>query len=197
MKNIQNFKHIITEKLTHHNKSENENLNLQNKITLLENEILQLKELNKELKDDTKNDLKIIKTLSEGQIIDPPWQTVCSKKINSTSSKVNHQHQNNINLCNSYESLEVEDIGFSSCDSEVESTQRKNRKARSNRTKNKDQIKNKHLIYNDTNKNNFNNNITAKLFPGNRSYADATKYGKKVVIFWDSHLNSYRQETVQ
>ena len=81
------FKYIVTDKLENYKETENEKLNLQNKVRLLENEILHLKDVNKELKEDTKNHLKIIKTLSEEQIIDAPWQTVCSKKFFARAAK--------------------------------------------------------------------------------------------------------------
>ena len=81
------FKHTIIEKLANHEEGKNKNLDLNNRIRLLESEIIHLKDLNKELKEDSKNHLKIIKTLSEGQLIDPPWQTVCSKKLNQSKSK--------------------------------------------------------------------------------------------------------------
>ena len=160
-------------------------MNLKNKIKLLENEILHLKDINKELKEDTKNHLKIIKTLSEGEIIDPPWQTVCSKNA-PTSKKTYQQQDKDIDLYNSFGNLEIQDIILSS-DSDIETSQRKNRKPRSIRIKiEKNRIKHDNRY---VNKNNVNSYRTSKLVPGNRTYADATKFGKKVVVFGDSHLN--------
>ena len=96
------------------------------------------------------------------------------------------EQQNNINLFNSYESLEIQDI-ISSSDSDIENSQRKIRKPRNNRVKvEKHRTKNNNK---DVNRNNVNSYRTSKLVPGNRTYADATKFGKKVVVFGDSHLN--------
>ena len=45
-----------------------------------ENETLNLKKVNEDLKNDTKSHLKIIETLSEGKSRDNPWQATSSKR---------------------------------------------------------------------------------------------------------------------
>ena len=57
------------------NKSDYENQILKNRINHLEQENINSKNINEDLKNDTKSHLKIIETLLEGNPIEAPWQT--------------------------------------------------------------------------------------------------------------------------
>ena len=195
-----NVHSILDQQLDNTSNSENETL--KKKIIHLEQEIINLKKVNEDLKNDTKSHLKIIENLSEGKSIDNPWQATSSKRNpnrittpthltadNNSNNKYYHKNGSTIEIAlhnNPYDILYVENNNIENLEEEEEvtfnNTGSRKRKPRSNRI-NRVPIRNEQ-IYN----NNCDMNNSQRVVPGNRTYASATKYGKKTVLIGDSHL---------
>ena len=196
-----NVQSILDQQLDNTSNSENETL--KNKIIHLEQEIINLKKVNEDLKNDTKSHLKTTETLSEGKSIDNPWQATSSKRNTNRITTPTHLTANNNNNSNNkyyhkngstneiplhnnpYDILYVDDNNIENLEEEevtFNNTGSRKRKPRSNRI-NRVPVRNEQ-IYN----NNCDMNNSQRVVPGNRTYASATKYGKKAVVTDDSHL---------
>ena len=147
---------------------------------------INLKKINEGLKCEAKSHLKIIETLSEGSSIDAPWQTTSSKRTNNTNSAnastklITNKNEKFFISHNPYEVLYVDDTREDNVNTSSDDIKTKRRKARSNRTQ--------RMSVRNENKYNKNDYVHPKVVPGNRTYASAIKYGKKVVVIGDSHL---------
>ena len=169
------------------NKSDYENQILKNKINHLEQEIINLKKINEDLKSDTKSHLKMTETLSEGNRIVAPWKTNSFKRINNSNRtilpacKVNNKNPSGISLHNPYEILD--DTSEQEVDTITDTTETKRRKVRSNRI-NRVSVR-KEQRYDDSD---HQINFPQKIAPGNETYVSATNYGEGAIVFGDSHL---------
>ena len=189
------FKYHVQSQIDKENNYIQEKHDLSNKISSLGQEVTCLKKINDDLKSEANSHLHIIKSLSDGNKIDAPWQTTSSNGYkraneNNYTRKDDNTCFINIPVRNSYESLHVDDT------QELEiivnhSTETQRGKPRSNRI-NKISSRNdksynyrnstdesNNTIHNDNNSNDNNVNARQKVVLGNRSYASATKYGKK------------------
>ena len=196
------FKYHVQSQIDKENNYIQEKHDLSNKISSLEQEVTYLKKINNHLKSEANSPLHIIKSLSEGNETDAPWQTTSSNGYKRTNEnnytrKDDNTCFKNIPVRNSNESLYVDDT------QELEilvnrSTETQRRKPRSNRI-NKISRNEKSYNYRNSadesnntihNDNNNDNNVNArqKVVLGNWSYASATKYGKKSIVIGDSHL---------
>ena len=167
------------------NKSDYENQILKNRINYLEQENINSKNINEDLKNDTKRHLKIIETLLEGHPIEAPWQTTSSKRISNfdrtilPTCKFNNKNPSDISLHNPYEILYVDDTSEQEVDTITDTTETKRRKVRNNRI-NRVSVR-KEQRYDDSD---HQMNVPQKIVPGNRTYASSTKYGKKSNYYW-------------
>ena len=164
---------------------------LEKKVEILENEIESLRNINKNLKDEAENYLRIIESLMEDKNNDTTWQTQSRRNTKSNKSADNNRKEERNSLLplrNLYEVLQVDENDEVENENEhpVEKrriTERSNTKTHSGRN------------------NRFGKKVSGEWFlhtkemngnpiivPGNRSYAETTKYGKKVIVFGDSHL---------
>lgn len=158
------------------------------KIKLLENEIKMLQKENQDLKQESKSHQKIIETLVEGKNIDAPWQKVSRRSnSNKTTPKIDKEV---VLLENKFSNLNHHQI---------------------NENKNLDENENCSILTNIERKENENKNIhhgrrpqhcitenyirnqrdiqkRKAVIPGQRTYAEVTSYGKKVLFVGDSHL---------
>ena len=154
--------------------------------------------MNTDLKSETNSHLHIIKTLSQGNKIDAPWQATSSNRFKKNDKNIHHTQKDagtyfkSITVHNPYESLYVDDTQEFEIlvDNTAEVQRRKPRSNRANRMSSKN-VKSYDYNSNDVDDHNNsinNNNTRPKIVPGNRSYASTTKYGKKAVVIGDSHL---------
>ena len=164
------FKYYVQSKLDGEtqqteNKGDHENQILKNKINHLEEEIINLKKINEDLKSGAKSHLKIIETLSEENPIDAPWQTTSSRRVNNSNRtilptrKVNNKNLNDISPHNPYEMLYVDDTSEQEVDTDTDTTETKRRKVRSNQI-NRVSVRKEQTYYHQM-------NVPQKIAPGN------------------------------
>ena len=164
------FKYYVQSKLDGEtqqteNKGDHENQILKNKINHLEEEIINLKKINEDLKSGAKSHLKIIETLSEENPIDAPWQTTSSRRVNNSNRtilptrKVNNKNLNDISPHNPYEMLYVDDASEQEVDTDTDTTETKRRKVRSNQI-NRVSVRKEQTYYHQM-------NVPQKIAPGN------------------------------
>ena len=166
------------------------------KIQLLENEIQNLRAVNKDPQDEFKSYLKIIEIQAEGKTIYTPWQTSTSKsgKSNIKTITSNNTKINSIELRTSYEVLRIDENDYVENENEAKTGRtiisERNNKRRRNVTN--DQFINKVSLECFFHSNEINQN--SAVVPGNRSYAVTTKYGKKVIVVLNSHLRGINRK---
>ena len=161
-------------------------ISLETKVKLLENEIKILRKTNEDLKDEAKSHIKIIESLAEGKVIDAPWQTSSSKntKTNTPTTR-KFSNVNSLPLHNSYEVLHIEENShdqFIDKDT-TERMQYSKKESEKSKSQSFKKVSGEWFA-----RNGSNSSQNPVIVPGNRSFASATKYGKKVVVFGDSHI---------
>ena len=156
------------------------------KVEILENEIKILQKQNQELKQESKSYLKIIETLVEGTHIDAPWQTVSSKSnANKTASKIEREV---LLLKNKFKHLDHYQInGDKNLNEEEYHETNIKRKEKENKNTHNNK-RPQHCITENYIRNQKDIQKRKAVIPGQRTYAETTSYGKKVLFLGDSHL---------
>ena len=156
------------------------------KVEILENEIKILQKQNQELKQESKSYLKIIETLVEGTHIDAPWQTVSSKSnANKTALKTGREV---LLLKNKFKHLDHYQInGDKNLNEEEYHETNIKRKEKENKNTHNNK-RPQHCITENYIRNQKDIQKRKAVIPGQRTYAETTSYGKKVLFLGDSHL---------
>ena len=164
------------------------------KVEILENEIKILQKQNQELKQESKSYLKIIETLVEGTHIDAPWQTVSSKSnANKTASETEREV---LLLKNKFKHLDHYQInGDKNLNEEEYHETNIKRKEKENKNTHNNK-RPQHCITENYIRNQKDIQKRKAVIPGQRTYAETTSYGKKVLFLGDSHLRRINKNRV-
>ena len=181
------FRHAVDSKFENYLQENELKTNYETKIKLLENDIRNLRKENHELQNESKSYLKIIETLAEGKHIDAPWKSVSSNRSNSkiVTSSTNDEV---LLLSNKFKSLSHQQINEQN-EEEYDNTEMNF--VKSNQKENQVKCKNKrpsHCITEKYIRNQKDVRRRTRVVPGQRTYGEATSYGKKVLFVGDSHL---------
>ena len=161
---------------------------LETKVEILENEIKNLQKQNQELKQESKSYLKIIETLVEGTHIDAPWQTV-SMKSNANKTALKTEREVLVLLLkNKFKHLDHYQInGDKNLNEEEYHETNIKRKEKENKNTHNNK-RPQHCITENYIRNQKDIQKRKAVIPGQRTYAETTSYGKKVLFLGDSHL---------